>query len=730
MSDEQRQSGVDIIGPVPWGTHFCQFYETKEDLIDILVPYFKEGLNNNEYCMWVTSAPLNVEESQQALRRAVPNIDDYLESGQLKIIPYTEWYVIDGNFDSNRVLTGWIDKLDNARDNGFDGLRLTGNTFWLENEDWNDFIDYEVAVDSVIGNYRMIAMCTYCLDRCNANDIVDVVDNHKFALIKRDGEWELFHSSKQKKLENELKSTKYKYDSLFTNILDGYAHCEMIYDNQDNPIDFIYLKVNDKFENLTGLKDVEDKKVSELIPSIKDVHPELFEIYSRVASTGNPERFEIEFKPLNKWLNIAVHSPQKNHFVAVFEDISGRKKAEEEVLNAKKDWESTFDAVPDLIAIVNKDYSISRVNEAMSSRLGINMEDCTGQKCYELVHGLNEPPLICPHAHMLLDGQEHTLELHEDKLDGEFINSSSPIYNKKNELIGSVHVLRDISEVKKSEKHVQEMLEKEHQLTEELQSSNEKLQSTTEELYKSNVNLQEQKDKLSQLVNKLKISNRELEQFAYVASHDLQEPLRMVSSFTQLLEKRYKGHIDKEADDYINYAVDGAKRMQLLINDLLAYSRVNTKGEKFGDVDLEKVLDEVLFSLEIVIEENQANITKEPLPHIYADYTQMVQLFQNLIVNAMKYRSDEPPQIFISTQKEDDHWIFSVEDNGIGIDPQYGEQIFRIFRRLHGHDEYEGTGIGLAIADRIIRRHDGRIWVKSKLGEGSTFYFTIPNTIK
>ncbi len=726
MSDEQRPSGVDIIGPVPWGTHFCQFYETKEDLIDILVPYFKEGLNNNEYCMWVTSAPLNVAESQQALRRAVPNIDDYLESGQLKIIPYTEWYVIDGNFDSNRVLTGWIDKLDNARDNGFDGLRLTGNTFWLENEDWNDFIDYEVAVDSVIGNYRMIAMCTYCLDRCNANDIVDVVDNHKFALIKRDGEWELFHSSKQKKLENELKSTKYKYDSLFTNILDGYAHCEMIYDNQDNPIDFIYLKVNDKFENLTGLKDVEDKKVSELIPSIKDVHPELFEIYSRVASTGNPERFEIEFKPLNKWLNIAVHSPQKNHFVAVFEDISGRKKAEEEVLNAKKDWESTFDAVPDLIAIVNKDYSISRVNEAMSSRLGINMEDCTGQKCYELVHGLNEPPLICPHAHMLLDGQEHTLELHEDKLDGEFINSSSPIYNKKNELIGSVHVLRDISEVKKSEKHVQEMLEKEHQLTEELQSSNEKLQSTTEELYKSNVNLQEQKDKLSQLVNKLKISNRELEQFAYVASHDLQEPLRMVSSFTQLLEKRYKGHIDKEADDYINYAVDGAKRMQLLINDLLAYSRVNTKGEKFGDVDLEKVLDEVLFSLEIVIEENQANITKEPLPHIYADYTQMVQLFQNLIVNAMKYRSDEPPQIFISTQKEDDHWIFSVEDNGIGIDPQYGEQIFRIFRRLHGHDEYEGTGIGLAIADRIIRRHDGRIWVKSKLGEGSTFYFTIP----
>ena len=207
----------------------------------------------------------------------------------------------------------------------------------------------------------------------------------------------------------------------------------------------------------------------------------------------------------------------------------------------------------------------------------------------------------------------------------------------------------------------------------------------------------------------LKRSNKELEQFAYVASHDLQEPLRMVSSFTQLLEKQYKDELDETAVEYINFAVDGAKRMQLLINDLLAYSRVTRKSNEFEMVNLEKVLDEVLFNLEIVIDENQAIITRKSLPEIQSDYGQMVQLFQNLIGNALKYRSEETPEIHISALKEDDNWLFSVEDNGIGIESEYFEQIFQIFRRLHTHDEHKGTGIGLAITKRIVEHHSGRI---------------------
>lgn len=231
---------------------------------------------------------------------------------------------------------------------------------------------------------------------------------------------------------------------------------------------------------------------------------------------------------------------------------------------------------------------------------------------------------------------------------------------------------------------------------------------------------------LQKTLDELKRSNSELEQFAYVASHDLQEPLRMISSFTQLLERRYKNQLDDDAIDYIHYAVDGAKRMQELINDLLIFSRVKSKAGEFKSVDLDNVIDEVLFNLEIAIEKNDVVIIKEGLPVIFGDYSQMVQVFQNLIGNAIKYRSKKTPKIQIYSKKEDDYWLFSIKDNGIGIESEYFDHIFQIFKRLHSHDEYEGTGIGLAITKRIIDRHDGEIWVESKPGNGSTFYFTIP----
>jgi hypothetical protein len=181
-----RKSGIDIIGNVPWGTHFCQFYQTKEDLIDVLVPYFKAGLENNEFCMWVTSQPLEAEEAKEALRRAVLDVDIYLEKGQMEIIPDANFYLNGGIFDPEIVLNGGIEKLKHAIANGYDGLRLTGDTFWLEKKDWNTFVDYEEEVDRVIGNYQMIAICTYCLERCNVIEIIDVVTNHQFTLIKRE----------------------------------------------------------------------------------------------------------------------------------------------------------------------------------------------------------------------------------------------------------------------------------------------------------------------------------------------------------------------------------------------------------------------------------------------------------------------------------------------------------------------------------------------------------------
>lgn len=231
---------------------------------------------------------------------------------------------------------------------------------------------------------------------------------------------------------------------------------------------------------------------------------------------------------------------------------------------------------------------------------------------------------------------------------------------------------------------------------------------------------------LQETLKQLKRSNAELEQFAYVASHDLQEPLRMITSFLQLLQRRYEHQLDSDANEFIQFAVDGAARMQELVNDLLTYSRIGRKTGKFGDVNTEDILKQITFDSRLLIEENNADITYDNLPVVRADYTQMVQVFQNLISNSIKYNEQERPTIHISADKKINDWVFKVEDNGIGIDSKHGDRVFKIFQRLHGRDEYEGTGIGLAIVKRIVEQHGGMIWYDSKPGEGSIFYFSIP----
>jgi PAS domain S-box-containing protein len=276
----------------------------------------------------------------------------------------------------------------------------------------------------------------------------------------------------------------------------------------------------------------------------------------------------------------------------------------------------------------------------------------------------------------------------------------------------------DITELKKYESKQQHLLENEKELTSKLHISN-------QELEKANMELIHQRNVQNNLIKKLEISNKELEQFAYVASHDLQEPLRMVTSFTQLLAMKYRSKLDSDADDYIDFIVEGSHRMKDLIDDLLAYSRLNTEKTEYQYNDLNQILDKVLLGMKNTLEEENAQITQDKLPTVRCDSSQLGQVFQNLISNSIKFHETKP-KIHISAEETDGEWIVGVSDEGIGISPEHQKQIFDLFKRLHTRKEYPGTGIGLSICKRVVERHDGKIWVESKPGKGSSFYFTLP----
>ncbi len=346
---------------------------------------------------------------------------------------------------------------------------------------------------------------------------------------------------------------------------------------------------------------------------------------------------------------------------------------------------SILDGIDDVIYVADPEtYELLHVNEVFKSSWG---EDVIGKKCYKINQNRDDPCPFCTNSLIFGEylGRSYVWEI-QNKVNGRWYRCSDKAIRWIDGRMVRFEIAADIT--------------KEKLLESELKESNKQLEC----------------------------SNKELEQFAYVASHDLQEPLRMVACYTELLEERYREKLDQKADKYIGYAVEGAKRMQQLINDLLMLSRVNTGGKPFEPIDCNKLVNKVLHGLKSTINDNKAEIEVDPLPTVMADEMQLYQLFQNLIVNAVKFHGAKDPAVKISAKNKNSQWIFSIQDNGIGIDPTFSDRIFVIFQRLHDRGTYQGTGIGLAISKKIIERHGGKIWVESEPGSGSTFYFTIKDS--
>jgi PAS domain S-box-containing protein len=384
----------------------------------------------------------------------------------------------------------------------------------------------------------------------------------------------------------------------------------------------------------------------------------------------------------------------------------------------------------DMIAVV--DTSGHRVYNSPSYEriLGYSPGELGATSSFEQIHPDDHEKVKAAAAEASRSGVGRQIEYRMRHKDGSWRvleSTASTILDDEGSVDKLVIVNRDITDRKRAEIALQEY--KIH--LEEL------VATRTAELIRANKQLQQDisgrnraQQELTRKLEELARSNADLEQFAYVASHDLQEPLRMVISYTQLLARRYQGKLDASADEFIGFAVDGASRMQQLIQDLLSYSRLTTRGQALQSTDTGAACNAALENLRESIKNSNAKVSVGSLPTVLADATQLVQLFQNLIGNAIKYRNERRPEIRVDARPNRNEWIFSVQDNGIGIEPQYFDRIFQMFQRLHTRKDYSGTGIGLAICRKIVERHGGRIWVESHPRQGSTFLFTIPRAEK
>jgi PAS domain S-box-containing protein len=566
---EKRGSGLPLIGDLPWGSSFALFYETENDLIEILVPYLAAGLEHNECCAWLISKPLTPEIVKASLAKAIPGLGTCEQKGQIEIAVESCCDEAAGDRTAARAAK--------AASKGFAGLRFAC-TFEASGPTTPRFLPDESAP------HNTISAAAYPRGDFDALRLMEMVKSYDFALLRNNGKWEIIESSEARVSKDTLNKNEAKLRSIFRHMSEGFAYHRIVLDKKGLPCDYVFLEVNEAFEKLTGLKseNITGKKVTEALPGIEKDPADLIRKYGEVALTGKPFNFDSYVEALDKWYAISAFSSKKNYFAVTFTDITERKRAEEQ---------------------------------------------------------------------------------------------------SKRSSVAALNLLEDAVEARRQSE---------------------------------------------QSAENLKRSNEDLEQFAYVASHDLQEPLRVMSSYSQLLEKRYKDKLDNDARDFINFIVEAANRMQGLINDLLAYSRANRLQTPDTEVDCDQVLKELTKAMDPTVKSVRGRIVFEKLPVVWARESAIMQLFQNLIGNALKFRSEEPPVINISVAREKNEWVFSVKDNGIGIEPQYRERIFQIFQRLHTRDKYPGTGIGLSICKKIIENIGGRLWVESDYGKGSTFYFTIP----
>jgi len=820
MANGDRKTGIDIIGDRPWGTHFCQFYDSKEDLIETLVPYFKAGLENNEFCMWVTSEPLGVKEAEASLRKAIKSLDKYIEKGQIEILDYSEWYTKSGKFDADQVLQGWVDKEKSAFEKGFDGLRLTGNTFWLEHKDWDAFAKYEKAVDNVIDNYRMLAICTYSLERCSMTELLDVVASHRFALIRKEDEWQVIRTAEQGRLhvalDSEIQNFRNSLDDsplgiriitaegelLYTNkaMLDiyGYSSFEELKNTpakqrytpesyaeheerkekrkqggfvpsnyeisivrKDGEIRYLEVLCNEiiwngerRFQSLYQDK-TEYKRAEETLQETRGYLESLIQyanapiivwdtemritLFNRafqkmtgymaeevmgqslimlfleasrdeslvkIKQTSSGECLEsVEIPILCKdgmtrivlWNSANILDRDGKTIIATIaqgQDITGRRQAEEALIESEERLRTLIENAPDIIFVREVGGKLIACNKRVEELLGYSQDELVGKDFPSI--DTAAPQIVSPdYMNKVRENLEKSAQCQSSgpyecemiRKDGTLISveiTTFPVTTKgKLEVIG---IARDITERRK---------------------------------------LQEEEQKIEKLES--------IGTLAGGIAHDFNNLLTGILGNISLAER----HVEPKgkAAERLLEAKKASLRARDLTQQMLTFAKGGAPIKKI--VSIAELLEElVTFAL------RGSNIKCEfflpdDLWPINVDEGQMNQAITNLILNA----DEAMPQgglVNIGAKNtvikgkttlplpKGNYVEITIQDFGVGIAKEHLGRIFEPYFTT----KQKGSGLGLATTYSVLKRHDGYITVKSKLGAGTTFYIYLPASKK
>lgn len=694
-----RKSGIETIGDVPWGTHICQFYKTPEESFALLSSYFKAGLENNEYCFWVVPTREKIEVARRELRNVVKDLDMYLAKGQIEILSADQWYTRDGAFTAKAVLDGWVLKVNQALKMGFDGLRLSGDCSWVTRDDWDSFADYEVKAGDLLDRSKAVAICCYSLDCCDAPGVIDVVSRHHLALIRQEGRWKTIENAERKKAIEAARAIEERYRRTAENI--PVAIYSALPDERPTTV-----VVSDRILDLTGYPARDFLEKPELFREIvlEDDRDMVKEKLKEQREKKTPLKMEYRIRTPDgriKWMKDESRPAldEKGEIVRIdgfVEDLTDRKEMEQALVYS----EERYKLAQKVANIGSWDWDITTGklvwSEAIESLFGFKRGEFAGTYAafLQCVHPEDRTHLEERVRACIEKGERYDIEHRIVWPDGSIhwmSETGGVIRDKEGKAIRMLGIVKDVTKSRMNEERIREL--------------NRNLEHRTFELA---------------------ASNRELEAFCYSVSHDLRAPLRRIDGFSQILVEDFAKDLGNGAKAYIDKIRKSARNMDRLIDDLLRLSRITTAQASKEKVDLSRIAQSVADKLRESEPGRKVHFSIKETEPVLGDKNLLQIAIQNMLENAWKFTAkNEHAKIEFGAEDRNGERAYFVRDNGVGFDMSRASELFEPFRRIHSNEEFPGTGIGLAIVSRIVRRHGGRVWAEGQVDKGATFYFTL-----